>query len=147
MLNNTMQSTQTKQAGFTLIELLVVIAIISLLVGIAYPSYQQYLIKSRRADAQSALMDLAIHMEHYYTENYTYATATVSNTQSPAGFYTLGITQQDERSFTLQATPQHAQTADTTCQSLTLNHTGEKGIAAGPEGDSSGDVAVCWGLY
>lgn len=141
------EAKQKNQAGFSLIELLIVIAIVSLLVGIAYPSYQQYLIKSRRADAQSALMDLAVRMEHYYTENYTYARATVPNTQSPAGFYTLSITQQDETSFMLQATPQNAQTADTICQSLTLNHTGKKNITAGPEGEPTGDVALCWSLY
>lgn len=142
-----MQPIGKQQAGFTLIELLIVMTIISLLVGIAYPSYQQYLMKSRRADAQSALMDLAVRMEHEYAESYTYATAIISNTQSPAGFYTLSITQQDETSFMLQATPQNAQTADTTCQSLTLNHTGEKGITAGPEGEPTGEIAICWGLY
>lgn len=58
---------QNTQSGFTLIELMIVVAVIGILAGIAYPSYQDSLVKSRRADAKSALLELSIFMERLYT--------------------------------------------------------------------------------
>lgn len=130
--------------GFSLIELLVVLSIIATLVTLAYPSYQQYLIQSRRTDGQSALLDLATRMERYYAENNTYDAAPLSTPTSPGTWYQLSITAQDDVSFSLQATPQGAQSADTICQSLTFNHTGEKGITSGPGGEPTGNGLACW---
>ena len=42
---------QTQQ-GFTLIELMVTVAIVGILASIAYPSYQDSVMKSRRADVK-----------------------------------------------------------------------------------------------
>jgi len=47
-----------RHAGFTLIEMLVTVAVISILAAIAYPSYQDQVRRSRRAEAQSLLMDI-----------------------------------------------------------------------------------------
>ncbi len=56
-------------AGFTLIELMIVVAIVGILAAIAYPSYQNSVQNSRRADAQSALTAFSNAMERYYTNN------------------------------------------------------------------------------
>ena len=58
--------------GFTLIELMIVVAIVGILAAIAYPSYQEFVARSKRADAQGALLSLASAMERYFTENNTY---------------------------------------------------------------------------
>jgi type IV pilus assembly protein PilE len=63
---------QAQQNGFTLIELMVVVAIIGIIAAIAYPSYTESMMKSRRADAEGSLLSLANAMERYYTVSNTY---------------------------------------------------------------------------
>ena len=52
-----------KQSGFTLIEMMIVVAVIGVLAAIAYPSYQNYVIKSKRADMMSEMHNIAAQIE------------------------------------------------------------------------------------
>jgi type IV pilus assembly protein PilE len=117
--------------GFTLMELMITVVIVSILASIAYPAYQNYLYRTRRADGQAALMNLSTYMEHYYTENNTYASATLSalglTNTSQQGYYTVAITSSSSTAYTLTATPVAPQTGDTTCPTLTLTNTNIKG--------------------
>ena len=43
--------------GFTLVELMIVLIIAAIILALAYPSYIQYVRKSKRGDAQQLLMN------------------------------------------------------------------------------------------
>lgn len=62
----------SRQCGFTLIELMIVVAVIGILGAVAYPSYTEYVAKSRRASMTTVLMQGQQWMERFYTENYSY---------------------------------------------------------------------------
>jgi len=63
-----------KRNGFTLIELMITVAIIAILASIAYPSYQQYIIRSKRSAAQAQMMDIANRQQQFLLANRSYAT-------------------------------------------------------------------------
>lgn len=150
------------QYGFTLIELMIVVAIIGILAAIAYPSYQSYVEKTRRTDAQGALMSFANAMERYYTQNNTYigadgGSSAISNTltapastvfagQSPmdgSPFYNLRIYNLTANSYELRAVP-IAGTAQANNGFIQLLSTGQRGWDA----DNSGSIGTgedTWG--
>lgn len=59
----TMRYMSNNHHGFTLIELMIVVAIIGVLAAIAYPNYQQYVVKTNRADMMSEMHNIASQIE------------------------------------------------------------------------------------
>lgn len=126
-------------AGFTLIELMVVVAIIGILMAIAYPSYQEYVLRGNRSEGQAFLNDAAARQERYYAQNNTYADTVAklgyANNNSSNTKYTLTISNASATTYTLTATPART---DSKCGNLSLNQAGTKGETG------SGTLADCW---
>src|SRR3954469_13542635 len=66
-------SPRRAQCGFTLIELMITVAIIGILAAVAYPAYNSSVRKARRADAKTALLDLAQREERFMSTANTYS--------------------------------------------------------------------------
>ncbi len=111
-----------RTSGFTLIELMIVVVIIGIMATIGYPSYQDSVKKSRRGDAQSALLGFAAAMERRYVNGantYLGAANAGANTGTPAAtlypsqapldgnpkVYDLTIAAATATSYTLRADP------------------------------------------
>jgi type IV pilus assembly protein PilE len=67
------QAYATPQLGFTLLELLVVIAVIGILSAIAFPSYSNAMLKGKRAEGRTAILQLLQQQERYMTQQNVYA--------------------------------------------------------------------------
>ena len=61
--NKSSKAISKNQQGFTLIEMMIVVAIIGILAAIAYPSYQRYIIKTKRTDMMSEMHNIASTIE------------------------------------------------------------------------------------
>ena len=69
-----MQSLSDNDGGFTLIEMMIVVAIIGVLAAIAYPSYQRYVIKTKRTDMMTEMQNIASEIESRKLAQGSYST-------------------------------------------------------------------------
>ncbi|HER34946.1 MAG: type IV pilin protein [Halothiobacillaceae bacterium] len=145
------------RAGFTLIELMIVVAIIGILAAIAYPSYINSVVKTKRAAATACLSEYANYMERFYTTNLRYDEdrggtavslpaldcASNANTGDDYAYSFLGTPTRS--TFVLRAVPQNAQATRDDCGTLTLDQAGTRGAGVDDDGNiDTSTVDQCW---
>ncbi len=126
--------------GFTLIELLIALACVALLASFAWPSYQNLVLKSQRAQARASLLQAANWFERAASANGSYPLANdvpASVLQVEGKRYKMTVSS-NAQSYTLSATPLGPQAADT-CGILTVNHLGVRSVQG-----TSQTAAHCW---
>lgn len=67
------------QKGFSLLEIAVVVAVLGILAVVAIPAYQDYVTRSRRAEAKVALTTLAQLQETFYGRRNRYTAVLTGN--------------------------------------------------------------------
>lgn len=138
---------QLRNAGFTLIELMIAVAIIGILAAIAYPSYQDYVIRGKIPEATNTLSSARVKLEQYYQDNRSYGTtsATVCTSGTPASTpnfdYACGWgATSSNQSFLVTATGK----GSLSWLKFTINQASERTsvVTSGPSGWSSN--GACW---
>ena len=127
---NKTQLITNRSKGFTLIEIMITIAIIGVITAVAWPSYERYQEKGRRADGISALLQNSANLEKCFINHgaYNHARCNVSvpsPSSSTENYYTIAIVRAAD-TYTITATPKNAQAGDAECATLTVDQLGEK---------------------
>ena len=163
------RATASRPSGFTLVELMVTIVIATILIGIAVPTYQIQVRKSRRTEAKNTLLDAAAREERYYaTQNqYTSDTGQLQYTTGSGSFpyvsgtyyeiYAINVTQPSATAtgvtsggfvIVVSPAPGSTQSADSSCQSFFVDQTGRTWSTSvaddSPTDTSSVTTSTCW---
>ena len=138
----------------TLIELMVVVAIVAIVFALAFPSYERYVVRTKRTVAQNALLQVADRQQQFFMDNKQFAanltnlgfnanpfvvddegSATVA--AAADAVYSITLSNVTQTTWTATAAPLHGQLSrDTNCGSLSITQAGTKA--------SSGGGANCW---
>ena len=149
-----MQNFPAAMRGVTLIELMVVVAIVAIIFAFAFPSYERYIVRAKRAVGQNVLLQVADRQQQFFMDNKQYA-ANMTNlgfganpfivdddgqstvATDPDAVYSVSLSNVTATSYTVTAAPVGAQLKrDTHCGSLTITQAGAKG--------KSGSGDNCW---
>ena len=162
---------ELRSTGFTLIELMIVVLVASILVGISVPMYQSQVRHSRRTDAKTALLDLAVREEKYLTlsNSYTSTASALGYSALPVlpvgnGYYTVyvcpgtattstatttacppGTPAATGTSFIVSAVPVAgtSQASDSLCQYFAVDNTGTQ-FASSTTAGGTDTTSTCW---
>jgi type IV pilus assembly protein PilE len=133
------------QTGVTLIELMVVVAIVAAIFAFAFPSYERYIVRAKRAVGQNVLMQVADRQQQFFMDNKRFAADLADlgfganpfivdddGASTVAGdvdaVYSVSLSNVAATTWTATAAPLNGQLSrDTDCGSLTITQAGAKG--------------------
>jgi type IV pilus assembly protein PilE len=133
---------------------MVVVAIVAAIFAFAFPSYERYIVRAKRAVGQNVLMQVADRQQQFFMYNKRFA-ANLTNlgftanpfivdddgastvAGDPDAVYSVALSNVTATTWTATATPVNGQLSrDTSCGNLTMNQAGAKG--------KSGAGDNCW---
>jgi type IV pilus assembly protein PilE len=120
---------KSRSDGFTLIELVVAMVIIAILTAVAIPTYRYYSLKAKRSDALNSLSTDQSTLERCYAQFLAYNSANCPLAtggfpqNSLKGYYVITAPTLNATQYTLTATATGPQTADTACETFTVDQT------------------------
>ncbi len=130
--------------AFSLIELIITVAIVSIIAAIAIPSYQEYITRTKRADAMGQMLNAISAMEKFRAANMTYEGAAAGTTfaaQVPPGdgnpYYNLTLSNLSRTTYTITATPVNSMAGED--GPLTVDQAGRRTWT-----DDGGTSHNCW---
>jgi type IV pilus assembly protein PilE len=133
-----------KNRGVTLMELMIVVVVASILASISVPSYRRYLLRSQRAEAKIALLQLQTAEEKHYLQFNAY-TATpglglLNVTETNKYDISVVLGDATAQSYTATATPRAGggQADDAECANFTITDHGTRGVSG------SDGTQTCW---
>jgi type IV pilus assembly protein PilE len=135
----------------TLVELMIVLVVVGLLTALAFPSYQNAVQRSRRADAVAALTEIVQAQERWRASNPSYKAELTdpplpgARTVSHDGHYTLSLTDVTASTYTAVATvrSESPQSSDSGCRVMRVVVNGGN-ITYTSTTTSNGGVDACW---
>jgi len=109
------------KTGVTLIEVMIVVVIVGILAAVAIPAYNNYITRSRRSDAFTALETIRAAQEMYRAEKGFYASDFVDggvtvlagcSTAMAGSNYTLSVNRTSFTTYSIRSEPHDKQTGD-----------------------------------
>ena len=138
--------------GFTLIEILITLVIIGILAAVALPSFQQYLQRSRRADAHSQLAAIAQAQERFRSNNVAYADTLVAlGIKVTSQHYDIALVPLPDTTtyvggYEIHATPKPlgVQAGDKACADMYISMSSGQMVYKDTNPQSTTVKAACW---
>ncbi|AZP11326.1 MULTISPECIES: type IV pilin protein [Undibacterium] len=150
---------KNRNRGFTLIEIMIAVAILAILGSVAFSSYTDSVIKTRRSEGKTALLKLMQQEEQFFTQNNSYSVFSQASVDAnEKKFKWFSGEAASSSSYDIIATACAGDTIqncvlltaypgttnvnstfkDPTCGNLTLTSTGVKDVSV------SGAKSKCW---
>lgn len=138
--------------GFTLIELLCAMAVSAILAAMSLPSFHSVILKTRRVDGLSTIMQLQLMQERHRADHLAYGTlaALQQPVQTSSGHYSVSLHDVNASGYRVLLQAQGAQQADARCRHLQLQVQGLNQVqSSGPTaalGNTTLENRACWSL-